>query len=210
MWPRGTAGYGKKPVTRMVLVPELDRLLVLCNETITSHALADLAVKGILTKARLAGPPPSPLATRESRRARPRLRLPYAALISRQPHLAGRRARRGFPSRKLARAAALGEAQAAARGACLRSGLRLRLRLRLRRACVPPHSQAKGASDFCVGQCGADWSAARLRFIGDRGLMPHAHTWAHARCAEHAVGSGSAKIRVVDAGLARRAPGILL
>ena len=45
-------GFGKKPVECLTAVPELDRLLVLCNENITSHNLADLSMRGPLSKAK--------------------------------------------------------------------------------------------------------------------------------------------------------------
>lgn len=45
-------GLGKKPVERLVAIPEIGKLLVLCNETVTSHALENLSLKGPLAKAK--------------------------------------------------------------------------------------------------------------------------------------------------------------
>lgn len=45
-------GLGKKPVERLIAIPDIGRLLVLCNETVTSHALDNLSLKGPLAKAK--------------------------------------------------------------------------------------------------------------------------------------------------------------
>ena len=45
-------GFGKKPVSCLIAVPELDRIIVLCNENVTSHSLVDLQLRGPLAKAK--------------------------------------------------------------------------------------------------------------------------------------------------------------
>ncbi len=50
--PGMSLGLGKKPVERLVAIPEIGRLLVLCHETVTSHAIDTLSLKGPLAKAK--------------------------------------------------------------------------------------------------------------------------------------------------------------
>jgi hypothetical protein len=50
--PGMSLGLGKKPVERLIAIPDIGRLLVLCNETVTSHDLDTLNLKGPLAKAK--------------------------------------------------------------------------------------------------------------------------------------------------------------